>query len=980
MSPSVLAQAKGYGVEVRAVSPELQEARPGGIVSISLRVTNRTDGEEEFLESLRLPPNWRSLIPELGFVLPASGATTRIVAFQVPVGAAAGRYEISYSVRSQRDYAIHDEDTVEVNVLAVAKLALILESKPQWVIAGDEYQAKVRIINQGNAALEIQLAVESEKTYPASIAPTELTLPAGNSEVATVTVKTDAKESKPRFHAVQVQARAVNLDNGETVASLAIAVDIIPRVTKAVDLTHRVPATLTLRLNGEGSDAAGQVELRGRGYLDEEGTKSVEFLLRHPDCQAEGAYGLLEEYWLNYSRADLDVRVGDQAYGLSPLTEYFRYGRGLEVTSRSHQGRTEWLAYLLQGRWGSSLREIGAYASILSTQRTTFKINLLSRETDSLAAQPGTRDKLWSFETHMRPSNWADLRLEYARSDSDRDGGARDDASRIEWQGRGRRSSYYSFTKTHAGPDYRGYYNDSDYTTGSFIFPLGDRLRGHISLRRWEQNLDMREDRGSAPRESAQQVGLSYSLASKWQLSLDAERFRRRDALLPADFDYEERPLILAIDRSSDKYSLRFDVHSGKQQDFVTGQSRHVRHYNLLALYRPSPKQIFSLYGGVGDRDTLDGSYLLSNRDNVGLTVSLRPRENLRLDLAYLKYGFRSDRAEDRKELLARYILPDGRSWSLRVRNTSHEVSRSGTVYLLEYSIPLGIPVGRKRSIGVISGRVYDAQHPEKAGIPDVILTANGAIAVTDKRGRFIFPALAPGGYALRVDLGSIGLNRVPESKEQLLVNVKGGEVSSLDIAITDAARVAGTIMVYPRNGNGNGRANVNGNGNGSIVHDGKGSFVVGDPGGANGNGSGNRYRNGNGTASTADNGRESFVVGDPQGANANGNANRNTNGHGPTNEVLAEPWGLRNVLVEISNGEEVIRTLTDYKGDFLFEGMHPGHWRLKVYDHNLPDYHYFEATETDLVLKPGASEHVLFRVFPRLRRIRIVDEGTVKQ
>ena len=61
-------------------------------------------------------------------------------------------------------------------------------------------------------------------------------------------------------------------------------------------------------------------------------------------------------------------------------------------------------------------------------------------------------------------------------------------------------------------------------------------------------------------------------------------------------------------------------------------------------------------------------------------------------------------------------------------------------------------------------------------------------------------------------------------------------------------------------------------------------------------------------------------------------------------------------------------------------EGVRPGHWRLKVYDHSLPDYHYFEATEMNLALKPGASEHVLFRVLPRLRRIRVVDEGTLKQ
>ncbi len=106
---------------------------------------------------------------------------------------------------------------------------------------------------------------------------------------------------------------------------------------------------------------------------------------------------------------------------------------------------------------------------------------------------------------------------------------------------------------------------------------------------------------------------------------------------------------------------------------------------------------------------------------------------------------------------------------------------------------------------------------------------------------------------------------------------------------------------------------------------------------------------------------------------------NGSRNGNGVADEAVVEPWGLRNILVELSNGDEVIRTLTNYKGEFTFTGVRPGHWKLKAYDHNLPDYHYLEAGEMDLELQPSATARVLLRVLPRLRPVRIIDEGTIR-
>jgi hypothetical protein len=84
----------------------------------------------------------------------------------------------------------------------------------------------------------------------------------------------------------------------------------------------------------------------------------------------------------------------------------------------------------------------------------------------------------------------------------------------------------------------------------------------------------------------------------------------------------------------------------------------------------------------------------------------------------------------------------------------------------------------------------------------------------------------------------------------------------------------------------------------------------------------------------------------------------------------------LPNVLVELTSGDDVLRTVTDQNGSFLFEALRPGRWRLHVYDYNLPAFHYLEKNEADLELTAGESKRMLIRALPRLRRIKMIDDG----
>ncbi len=220
---------------------------------------------------------------------------------------------------------------------------------------------------------------------------------------------------------------------------------------------------------------------------------------------------------------------------------------------------------------------------------------------------------------------------------------------------------------------------------------------------------------------------------------------------------------------------------------------------------------------------------------------------------------------------------------------------------------------GRKKTIGVLSGNIFDGEDPDRAGIVGAVLTADGMTTVTDADGNFAFPALAPGTYGVHVR--ELGPNRVTETRQPFVVEVQGGERSRLEIAVIEAARVSGQISMV----------------------DGTGAVGAG----------------------------EEVVVGAPGG---DGEAK--------------EPQALPGILVELAcDGEDgdVVRTLTNSEGAFLFEGLRPGVWQLKVYDYNIPDYYYLEKATMELELSAGDTEEVSLRVLPKERPIRIIEEGEIK-
>lgn len=782
---------KGHGVEVRGTLPLLVDIEPGRIVSGSFLVTNTGVRADIFLDELQLPPGWKKIVPQDSyFPLKAGEQQARLIAFAVPVKASAGDYTITYAARSRGDEGIYDRQSFTVRIRPVRKLALVLEKKPGMVVAGQAFLVGFRLVNLGNGTDRVQLEIKTNTGFPVDPDRPQATLEAGQSRPFHVLVGTDGKLKKQERCLITIVAAGEGVKPEEGAVTLTATVDVLPKVPE-IDLLRRLPSRLSLIATEEAGRYGVQAELSGSGTIDEAGKRRIDFLFRSPDIQDQNLYGQRDEYRFSFYGERLDLLVGDQSYSLSPLTERWRYGRG--GGARFHYPKLGGGAFYLESRWQEPKeREIGTYLSYRLTDWFGLRGNFLNKKKEADAVHPDLTTNLYSLQTEMQWGKKLQLGLEYGLSDNERETRTQDHAYRFDLKGEVA-GARYAFEKTYAGPRYFGYYHDADFVYSTVAFPIYQRMTGHLSYRGYRNNLDLDPAAGSATEERSYRAGITRPFSSGTTLSLDVEDFRKKDRLPASQFNFRETFVTLGIGQTFTKATLQAYVDRGRIDDDLAGNgNRELENYSIFASIFPTPIQKYGLYGRFGHDKYSDHP---ERTKSAGISAEWR-LDRLRLGLNYQVNNFDSDSRQRTSDLTSTldYALPDHHTFNFRNRWSIYQDGRPDDLsFFLAYTIPFDMPVGRKKSVGVVTGNIYDVQRGGKP-LPNVLVTAGGGSAITDHNGAFTFPALKPGTYYLTVENGSIGLDRVTSEKMPLAVEVKGGERARVKIGVTKAGRISGRL------------------------------------------------------------------------------------------------------------------------------------------------------------------------------------------
>ncbi|MEW5768090.1 MAG: carboxypeptidase regulatory-like domain-containing protein [bacterium] len=521
-------------------------------------------------------------------------------------------------------------------------------------------------------------------------------------------------------------------------------------------------------------------------------------------------------------------------------------------------------------------------------------------------------DEMVSLEAQLKLAKNTEVELEYALGKKDKED---DKAYWLKVSGGQDWISYY-LKFIQAGPDYPGHYGHRDSFLAALTFPLKDNLRLNANFQQEKNKLD------GEPLNRDYQLGLNYKSETSPSLSFNWRNRYRGDQLSNSNLDYQEESFEFSIEQRFKKLNLWASAESGKINKRNKGTS-HLKRYIASAYFKPTNKQSYRGYLSYDNQGNFTGEKTPCLTAGLTISYQIADRTLFDLDLQTNDYQESYQGGRDIFEIRLSHTLPNGHKIPICGRYTSYKDSpmKDERALTIEYIIPFGLPVSKKDT-GMVKGYVYDEETKEP--LPDIIIRVNGMTVATDQKGNFVFPSLRPGNYYLHVE--RMGLNRISVQQTPIEVTVESGEKTWVEIGIVRTAALVGQVMVYGLENNYNHNS-------------------LGEKGG--------------------DKKADYYVIGE---------GNRTSLDDKATN--LVEASGLANMVVELANGSEIKRRLTDRRGRFEFEELRPDKWTLKIYDNNLPEYHYLEKDTFEFELKPGQEEEILVKVLPKKRRIQIIEEG----
>ncbi|MDH7512833.1 MAG: SPOR domain-containing protein [Clostridiales bacterium] len=936
VSPA-LAQSPESRVLVQQAAPGLIEVKPNSSFTIVFRVANLTSGEDEYKGNLELPEGWRIIIEDAPFKLEAGEETIRLVPVFVPVSAPAGYYRLSYGVSAASDPSFLSRTEVEVKVLLEAAIGVELVHSPELTVAGETYQSRFLVRNSSNAAVDVALSIKSEEGYPFVSDADKLRLDAGEARTVNISVQTDSRLRKSTDHILQFAAEAFLPEKGMLRAQAVATVEVIPRVYGKNDNFHKLPAEAGwLGITTSGGRSYAQFKLAGTGALDEKSRHRVDFLFRGPSGKNLYLFGLQhEEYWLSYDSPRLGVHVGDKVFSLTPLTEYGDFGRGVEVSFKSG-------VFSLRGYYERNLfyEEESQKAFQLSFgpgEKAKFDLSYMSQNEPG-----GAASQVFSLKSQFFLLRKVNLNLEYSWDwTNTRDIRRPNSALWLESAGRFDRVSY-QVSAIRSGEDYRGYYRNLEYSWAQIAYSPWKKIQIH-GLYIDQKRRTPIEPYYPAFYDQTILIGANYQVFPWLNLSLEERRHDREDLSLLSNFNYQDLTWRLGSFLNLRTLNLQSIIDFGQTHNRLTGEFRELREYMLSANYILHNKLSFG--GNLHYRDQDEGFTGDKNRQlNLNFTVGLRLRQTniaayfrTSLHQDFYRSALSEESFRDPTYLLKIYDVfgmtvthrfPNGHQLGFRFQKASNPfrggVMSPSFIGLLEYSIPVGVPVSRKSTVGILRGKVYDAENGQK-GIEGVVVRANGLGTVTNRNGEYVFHMLRPGQYYLTLPKHKVGQDKIALQKLPFEIMVEGGSKVDCPIGLTTGASLSGRIVVYKFE-----RVESN-------------EFV-----------------------------KSSAIKDSVSEMSSEKNA---AEGAG---QKLVAVGGLEGAVVELTSGDDTYHQMSDDEGRFLFEGLRPGKYTLKVYDNTLPEFHVFEQDMFEFEVQSGKNVEVEIRVVPVVRSIQIIDGGEV--
>ncbi|MGI9141273.1 MAG: COG1470 family protein, partial [Gemmatimonadaceae bacterium] len=568
---------------------------PGATATMVMLVSNHSDADAEATPTITLPTGWQVVTGSASFSLKAGETDALVISVGIPGGSPAGSYPIvigSGGLAGATAWQTEPE-SVFVVVREHRSIGLVLLDKPPYAVAGENYEARLRVINRGNSTADVRMAARSS-LGAARISPTTRLEPGASKEVVvSVALRDVAGNTADEVLAVTALHAADSSAKGDAAARIAI----VPRVGR-LDGFSTVSTMLRLRAAPANGGVA-PFDITGGGRLSASGSSEISFSATGRS-RGISRFGDRESYRLELRSTGYRARVGDHLYTLSSLTGSGQPGVGAAVEASA--GLFGAGAYGQRFRSSPALgTESGAFVSVQSSAapRARMTLNLVNRSRGPFEG------RVASSEISLRPTSATLLDAEYAAT------GADASAYNTRFSGR---LGFATLDMGHHRADtgFKGPQRGSSHDYLDLQAPVTERIRVAAFASRNSTRLTGTD---SARSNAFANTGVSATLDNRFTVELSS---LERSIGLVSD---RQRALRLHSDVSFGRLSVTADGRLGISRDSATQATSLLRQFSVAPRLRLGRH---SLAAHIGLSDVPNGPARNEAVTTLGLDASTR--------------------------------------------------------------------------------------------------------------------------------------------------------------------------------------------------------------------------------------------------------------------------------------------------------------------------------------------------------------------
>ena len=764
------------------------ETLPNEIVNIPFFIKNNSENTFSISVNVEVPDRWNLITrPEPAAIEPAEQKFS-VVSIQIPSAFSVGNYTVTVSVLDTGTGKILSSNKTEIRVNEIENISLQLIESPEHVLAGEEYNARYLLINQGNT--EKSIFIETTNCDVKGVS--EISLKPGESKEINVYRQT----SEEIFNTQKIFCTVRALLSTEVQESVFSPVIVFPVKNAKRDLYFRYPitasATYLATTQDDNYQSAYQFELSGNGSLDPQGKHKLEFLARGPNSSNLSFLGLYDQYYISYMNKNLELSVGERSYSFTPLTESSRFGFGVESKIIFNSGLGFGFTYVNPRFYEGIKNEMAFYSQFEKDRNNKIGFYYVLKKNVDIEDEIS----LVSLNSSFQPWERTSLEIEASRGffGEIADNAFRGNLNTQFWIFRAAGNYFYT------GKNYPGYYSNSTFYSGSLSAQITSKINIGVYARQDFTNAQLDTFFVTAPYSKSVQTFLNYNIASRTYLKIYWREYERKDRLALEKFHYKIRSVNSQFRQKLNRVEYSVLGEYGQTTNFLLDETQDTYRGTANLGYRFNSNNAIRIFGSYSNIN----SFVSGGQRNVtaGLSVSSQVFKNLKANF-HLQNAYDIEdyyRNRNLMQLNLNYTFLQNHELSFRSYYTLFHRETENPEFFLSatYTYKLGVPVKQVIKAGDVKGQLTDEQGNPVEG---VVLHLYNKTTITNNNGEYLFKTIPPGQHLLSIERSGFEIDEIPGIPMPVRVDVIEDRETTLNFRITKGAKLTGRFQLTENDG-----------------------------------------------------------------------------------------------------------------------------------------------------------------------------------